>query len=99
MEATDDVSYQKLLSNAWELRQTIARLTASLQDPQYSKNDKEDLEIALKATEPPCEMCTRISRRRALRSRFTPGPSSTTPRSTTRQEPRRATSHAEKSSS
>jgi len=50
MEATDDVSYQKLLSNAWELRQTITRLTASLQDPQYSKNDKEELEIALKAT-------------------------------------------------
>ncbi len=49
MEAIDDVSYQKYLSNAWELRQTVARLMASLQDPQYSRNDKEDLEIALKA--------------------------------------------------
>lgn len=45
----DDVSYQTYLSNAWELRQTITKLTTSLQDPQYGRNDKEDLQIAHKA--------------------------------------------------
>ena len=50
MEQIDDVSYQVLLSNAWELRQTISKIAASLQDQQRDVNDKEDLEVARKAT-------------------------------------------------
>ena len=49
MANIDDTSYQRILGNAWELRQTILKLAASLQDPAYSRNDKEDLEIARKA--------------------------------------------------
>lgn len=49
MADSDDATYQRLLSNAWELRQTITKLTTSLQDPSYNRNDKEDLEIARKA--------------------------------------------------
>lgn len=49
MAGVDDTSYQRLLSNAWELRQTITKLAASLQDPARDRNDKEDLEIARKA--------------------------------------------------
>lgn len=50
MEQIDDVSYLRLMSNAWELRQTISKIAVSLQDQQRDVNDKEDLEVARRAT-------------------------------------------------
>lgn len=49
MERIDDVSYQRYLSNAWELRQTITKIAVSILDPQRDANDKEDLEVARRA--------------------------------------------------
>ena len=49
MEDIDDVSYQRYLSDAWELRESIARLNKSLEDPRYDNNDRDDLKIAQKA--------------------------------------------------
>ena len=49
MERIDDVSYQRYLSNAWELRQTITKIAGSILDPQRDVNDREDLEVARRA--------------------------------------------------